>query len=155
MITLEQHNLTRLDIDKMLPEILNTANAHLPRYCQIKKAEQMIIIEVINSHEHDLADNSKLKLSVTGSTLHITRAGSLQEHIDQWDMDTELLAPEPYDDLYIHYLDQRLALSNNDTKRFNVAATMYNNALLTYQQYCNRTYKTKKVKSKLLNHEVL
>lgn len=142
--------------------LIEQFNAERPNQIQddvkvywLRKCEQMLINEILISHEHDLEDEDRLELSVSGSTLVIQSAGSFEKHIDSFDMDTELLAPEPYDDLYIHYLDQRLALSNNDTKRFNVAATMYNNALLTYQQYCNRTYKTKRQPSKLLRHEVL
>lgn len=121
----------------------------------LRKCEQMLINEVLMSHEHDLEDEDKIELRVSGSTLVIQNAGNFEQHIAGFDMDTVLIAPEPYDDLYIYYLDQRLALNNNDTKRFNVAAQMYNNALLTYQQYFNRTYKTKKQPSKLLRHEVL
>lgn len=121
----------------------------------LRKCEQMLINEVLKSHEHDLEDEDRIELSVAGSTLKIGTMGSFEEHIDKFDMDSNLIASEPYDDLYIHYLDQRLALNNNDTKRFNVAATMYNNALLTFQQYFNRTYKTKKTPSKLFRHEVI
>lgn len=121
----------------------------------LKKLEQMIINEVINSHAHDLADNNSLNLKVSGSTLHITKAGSLKDHIDSWDMDTELLVPEPYDDLYIYFLDQRIALRTNDKSKFNAATTMYNNALLQYQQYFNRTYPTLKREKRLLRHERL
>lgn len=121
----------------------------------LKKLEKMIINEVIISHEHDLEDNSKLTLTVSGSTLHITNAGSLTHHIDSFDMDSDLLVPEPYDDLYIYFLDQRIALQNNDKTRFNTATTMYNNALLQYQQYFNRTYPTIRRQKRLFRHECL
>lgn len=119
----------------------------------LKKLESMIVKEVINTHEHDLTDNSKLELTVSGSTLFIKKSGSLSNHIDTFDMDTELLVPEPYDDVYIYYLDQRIALQNNDTKRYNVSSAQYNNAYLCYQQYFNRTYKTLPRKKRLFRHE--
>lgn len=121
----------------------------------LRKCERMIINEILISHQHDLEDENTINLKVSGSKLIIQSAGSFEEHIDTFDMDTMLLVPEPYDDLYIHYLDQRIAANQNDTKRYNVASTMYNNALLLYQQYCNRTYITKKIKKKLLRHEDL
>lgn len=121
----------------------------------LKKCEQMLINEVLISHEHNLEAEDNIQLSVTGSKLVIKAAGDFNQHINNFGMDSKLIAPEPYDELYMFFLDQKIAANQNDTKRYNVAATMYNNALLTYQQYCNRTYKTKKVKSKLLNHEVL
>lgn len=121
----------------------------------LKKCEQMIINEIIISHEHDLADEDKVSLTVHGSTLRITPAGSLESHMDTFDMDTNLLVQEPYDDLYIWYLDQRIGFTQSDTKRYNMAVVQYNNALLSYQQYFNRTYKTKKQPKLLFSHDTL
>ena len=121
----------------------------------LRKCEQAIINEIFVSHEHDLEAESKISLSVVGSTLKIENAGTFEQHIDSFDMDTHLLVPEPYDDLYLHFIDQRIALNNNDKTRYNTAATQYNNALLTFQQYFNRTYITKKVSKKMLRHENL
>lgn len=121
----------------------------------LRKCEQMIINEILMSHEHNLEDENTINLSVAGSTLIIKPAGSFEDHINNFDMDTTLLVPEPYDDLYIHYLDQRIALNQNDTKRYNLASNQYNNALLVYQQYCNRTYVTKKSPKRMLRHEDL
>jgi len=121
----------------------------------LRKVEQMIISEVITQHEHDLNDTSKMSMSVSGSTLFIQNAGDLTEHIASFGMDTELLVPEPYDDLYLYYLDQRIAYNNNDTRRYNAAATQYNNALLTYQQYFNRSYTAITAKKRMLRHENL
>lgn len=121
----------------------------------LRKCEQMIINEILMSHEHDLEDEKTINLTVAGSTLVVDSAGSFEDHINSFAMESTLLVPEPYDDLYIHYLDQRIALNQNDTKRYNIASTQYNNALLTYQQYCNRTYITKKAPKRLLRHEDL
>lgn len=121
----------------------------------LRKCEQMIINEVLIQHKHDLEDENKLTLSVSGTTLHVGSPGSFEEHINNWDMDTEMYVPEPYDDLYLHYLDQRIALANNDAKRYNMASTQYNNALLSFQQYFNRTYITKKQPKELFKHRWL
>lgn len=121
----------------------------------LKKVEKMLINEVIIQHEHDLTDNDRISLVVVGSTLKITPAGTLEEHLDSFDMDTHLLVDEPYDDLYIFYMDQRKALMENDTKRYNVASTQYNNAYYAYQQYFNRTYKTKSQPKLLFEHRNL
>lgn len=140
-------------------EIISQYNAERPNQVEdaqkvlwLRKCERMIINEILVSHEHDLEEETRVDLKVVGSHLVITGAGSFEQHIDSFDMDTPLLVPEPYDDLYLHYLDQRIALNNNDKTRYNTAAAQYNNALLTYQQYVNRTYKTKKISKKLLNH---
>ena len=121
----------------------------------LKKCEQMLINEVLIQHKHDLTDEKKVSLSVLGSTLKIGSPGSYEEHINGWDLDTELYVPEPYDDLYIHYLDQRIAYNNDDAKRYNKAVTEYNNALLAFQQYFNRTYITKKQPKGIFKHRWL
>lgn len=143
-------------------QIIEQYNAERPNQMEdsvkvlwLRKCEQMLINEIYVQHEHDLEDESRIELSVTGSTLHIKAAGSFAEHIASFDMDSKLLVPEPYDDLYLHYIDQKIAYLNNDKARFNTASTMFNNALLTYQQYFNRTYQTKKVEKKLFNHSNL
>lgn len=143
-------------------QIIEQYNAERPNQTEdsvkvlwLRKCEQMLINEIYVQHEHDLEDESKMSFKVVGSTLWITRGGSFTDHISNFDMDSKLLVPEPYDDLYLHYIDQKIAYLNNDKARFNTASTMFNNALLTYQQYFNRTYQTKKVEKKLFNHSNL
>lgn len=143
-------------------QIIEQYNAERPNQTEdsvkvtwLRRCEQMLINEIYVQHEHDLEAESRIELSVTGSTLHIKAAGSFAEHIASFDMDTTLLVPEPYDELYLHYLDQKIAYLNNDKARYNTASAMYNNALLTYQQYFNRTYQAKRASKKLFNHSNL
>lgn len=131
----------------------NVDDAHKVQW--IKKIEQMIINEVILTHEHNPMDEIGLQLQVSGSTLHIERGGTLSQHMDKFDLDTELIVPEPYDDIYMYFIDQRIALNQNDTRRFNSAAAMYNNALLQYQQFYNRTYDSIRASKKPFNHSRL
>lgn len=116
----------------------------------LKKCEHMIINEVILTHEHPVTDEKKIE--IVNSTLKITSGDTLQEHLDSFGMDTELIVPEPYEEVYIHFLDQKIAYNNNDIKRYNVAATQYNNAMLTYQQWYNRTNNALRAKVPLINH---
>lgn len=88
-------------------------------------------------------------------TVLMTHEDCIEVDFDDFDIDSELLVDEPYDDLYIHYLDQRVALNANDTRRYNAAATLFNNAMITYQQKYNRDHKPLKVSKKMLRHEVL
>lgn len=121
----------------------------------LRKCEKMIINEILISHEHDLEDEDRVTLGVAGSTLIIKPAGSFEQHIDSFGMDTVPLVPEPYDELYVFYLDSKIAYNNNDTKRYNTASARYNEALLSYQQYCNRTWKTRQRPGVLFDHERL
>ena len=120
-----------------------------------KKLESMVIENVISTHEHDLEDETNIGISVSGSTLIVKPAGTLADHIDSFDMDTELLVPAPYDDMYVFYIDQRSKYGTKDTKLYNIASTQFNNIYLAYQQYFNRNYKPKETKGMLFNHSRL
>ena len=78
-----------------------------------------------------------------------------QEHLDNFDYDSDLLCDEPYDDIYMFYLDQRIALNNNDIKRYNATSRLYDNALLTFKQKYNRDHYPRQTRKMLLTHEVL
>lgn len=55
----------------------------------------------------------------------------------------ELLVKPPYDDIYRHYVDVQIAELNVDTEAYNNKVPMYNNALLTYKNWFNRTHTPK------------
>ena len=50
-----------------------------------------------------------------------------------------LLAPAPYDGLYRHYVEAQIHYANGEMVRYNNAAAQWNNAFLTYKDYCCRT----------------
>lgn len=78
-----------------------------------------------------------------------------QEHLDTFDYDTELLLGEPYDDIYIYFIDQRICLNNNDKARYNVATRLFDNMFLAYKQKYNREHYPRQTRKMLLTHEVL
>ena len=51
----------------------------------------------------------------------------------------ELLAPAPYAGLYRHYVEAQIHYANGETARYNSAGSLWNNAFLTYRDYCART----------------
>lgn len=54
-------------------------------------------------------------------------------------MDTELLAQEPYSDLYIYYLMSMIDMHNEEYERYQNASQMFNEA---YQSFANYWYRT-------------
>jgi len=78
-----------------------------------------------------------------------------QEYLDTYDFDTELILKEPYDDLYIYFLDARMSLNNNDKVRYNVATNLFNNALLTWKQKYNREHLPIQHHKQIISHEGL
>ena len=58
------------------------------------------------------------------------------------DMDTELLVPDPYTDLYKYYLFSMIDLTNEETDRYTNSMIMFNNSLQEFVNYWYRTQKT-------------
>ena len=103
----------------------------------IKELERILYVETIMTHEGDP---------------RFTPLKTEDEYFDTWDDTSEVIARPPFDSVYTYWMDMQNASNQNDTKRYNFAATMYNNALLSYQQYYNRTYQPKTTETKILKH---
>lgn len=56
------------------------------------------------------------------------------------DPDHRLIAPFPYDDLYVLWLSCQIDLGNMEIGKYNNDKTLFNNALMTFRDYWNRTF---------------
>lgn len=56
------------------------------------------------------------------------------------DMDTELLVPDPYSDIYIKYLSAQVDYHNAETARYTNSMIMYNLELDAFSSWYNRTH---------------
>lgn len=59
------------------------------------------------------------------------------------DMDTALMVPNPYDDLYIKYLMAQVDYHNAELARYNNSMVMYNIALSDFANWYNRSHRPK------------
>ena len=59
---------------------------------------------------------------------------------DSTDLNTELLVPYPYDEVYIRWLEAQIDYANGEYGKYNNSITMYNTALAAYEKYYNRTH---------------
>jgi hypothetical protein len=57
------------------------------------------------------------------------------------DLNTQLLIPAPYDEVYIHWIEMHVDYANAEFGKYNNSKAMYNTALLAYEKYYNRTHK--------------
>ena len=55
-------------------------------------------------------------------------------------LDTVLLVPAPYDDIYIHYMEMRIDYANNEYGKYNNSMVMYNTAYSAFERYYNRNH---------------
>ena len=58
------------------------------------------------------------------------------------DPDTQLLAKEPYSDMYIHFLAAKIDLYSGESNRYNNDMTLYNDAKRRYVDWYNRTHQS-------------
>ena len=76
-----------------------------------------------------------------------THEGSENVTFDEYDVDTALdtvlLVPAPYDDIYLKWLEAQIDYANGDTQKYENSMTMYNNAYSTFQRHYNRTHMPK------------
>jgi hypothetical protein len=59
--------------------------------------------------------------------------------------DTVLLIPEPFCDIYFHYLAMKSDLYYSDINKYNVDLSLYSSRFLDFERYYNRNYMPKKL----------
>lgn len=58
-------------------------------------------------------------------------------------IDSEMIAPYPYDILYRWYLESQIDLGNMEITKYNNTKTLFNNAYVNYTDHYNRTHMPK------------
>lgn len=58
-------------------------------------------------------------------------------------LDTELLIPHPYDDVYRYWLEAQIDYANGEYTKYNNSMSMFNEAYSAYNRYYNRTHMPK------------
>jgi hypothetical protein len=56
------------------------------------------------------------------------------------DMETELLVPAPYDEMYLRWLEAQIDYHNSEDDRYNNAIMLFNNAYDGYKKFYTRTH---------------
>lgn len=57
-------------------------------------------------------------------------------------IDTELLIPDNFSDVYIYYLASMIDFANGETKKYNNDRTLYADAYSEYRRWYHRTHKS-------------
>ena len=55
-------------------------------------------------------------------------------------LETELIVPAPYDDIYIKWLEAHINYNNSEIGKYNNSMAMYNSAYNAYERYYNRKH---------------
>ena len=67
---------------------------------------------------------------------------------DITDLETELLVPLPYDELYLRWMEAMIDFHNGEYVKYNNAVEMFNTSYEAFQNYYNRTHMPKGKKFK-------
>lgn len=130
----------------------------------IRRIESRIKKEIIQTHVHDSIDDTLSAMFgeddesfVEGTTLYFGDGAIVagDDTDKDFGLETKLIVPEPYDELYLYYIDARDAHSHNETARYNAAVSLFNQAYLEYVQYYNRTHKVRQPATHLFQHSRL
>lgn len=55
--------------------------------------------------------------------------------------DTVLIAPAPYDELYVRWLEAQIDYANGEIGKYNNSMALYNEAVSSFRNYYNRVHK--------------
>lgn len=61
-------------------------------------------------------------------------------YTDETSLETELLVPAPYDDIYVKWLESQIDYTNAEYGKYNNSANAYNTAYSSFERYYNRTH---------------
>ena len=89
----------------------------------LSRLDAMVKKNIIDTHEGDEVD-------FTG-------------YDDSTDLQTELLIPEPYSEVYLRWMEAQIDYYNGEYNKYNNAIDMFNTAYNGYQNYYNRTHMPK------------
>lgn len=68
---------------------------------------------------------------------------SFSGYNDDTPIDTELLIPHPYDEVYRFWLEAQIDYANGEYAKYNNSMAMFNTAYSAYERYYNRTHMPK------------
>lgn len=111
----------------------------------------MTIIEAINridalkpndySQEDKVAWLSQIDGSIKKEIIDTHEGGeaiTFNGYNEETPMDTELIVPTPYDDVYIKWLEAQIDYANSEYGRYNNSMVAYNSALTSFERFYNR-----------------
>ena len=65
---------------------------------------------------------------------------SFSGYDDSTDLNTELLVPPPFDEVYLRWLEAQIDYHNGEYDKYNAAILMYNTAYEAYANYYKQTH---------------
>ena len=87
----------------------------------LSRVDHMVKTQIIDTHE------STEELYFTG-------------YDEDTDLETEMLVPAPFDELYLRWLEMQIDYANGEYSKYNNSAVMFNTSYQAYANYYNRKH---------------
>ena len=107
-------------------------------------------IDALKPNTYDRVDKIRWLSNLDGmiyNNIITTHEGAEGVEFKGYDIDTpietELIVPAPYDDVYVKWLEAQIHYSNGETGRYNNALIVFNDAYSSFERYYNRTHMPK------------
>lgn len=112
----------------------------------MKIGEVISIVDALKPNTYSREDKVKWLSNLDGRVkakiidAHENHAQIYFYGYDEDDMDTELLVPAPYDEMYLRWLEAQIDYYNSDDDRYNNAIILFNNIYKDYKEHYTRTH---------------
>ncbi len=111
-----------------IDSLKHNAYSQSDKVAWLSRLDEMVKKNIIDTHEGD-------EVTFTG-------------YDDSTDLQTELLIPAPYDEVYLRWMEAQIDYHNGEYDKYNNAIEMFNTAYEGYRNYYNRTHMPKGKKFK-------
>ena len=129
-------------------EITKYIQAHKKAY-EESVTEYMKVHEVSREEAESNVEYKEITYKEAKEHIEATRNDiSFTGYDSLTDSQTELLVPEPYDEMYLRWMEAQIYYYNGEYDKYNNAIDLFNTAFEGYKNYYNRTHKPKGQKFK-------
>lgn len=93
--------------------------------------------------EEKLAWLSQVDMSIKRQIIDTHEGGEgtvFDGYSSDTDLETQLLVPQPFDIIYLHWLEAQIDYRNGEPDRYNASIMLYNAAWENFENYYNRTH---------------
>ncbi len=116
--------MTIIESINKLDSLKHNTYSHGDKVAWLSRLDAMVKTEIIDTHEggEDVVFNG---------------------YNDETSLDTVLLVPAPYDEVYLRWMEAQVDYHNDENERYNNSIDMFNTAYEGFRNYYNRTHMPK------------
>ena len=110
-----------IDAINQIDDLKHNTYGQSDKVLWLSRVDHMVKTQIIDTHEGS-------------EDVYFTGYG------DYTDLQTEMLVPAPYDELYLRWLEMQIDYANGEYTKYNNSAEMFNVSYKAFSNYYNRTH---------------